>query len=113
MQSSSSVEDDDLLKYVQWHILQKKKRREAFMTAYIELNAWNYNLQTLQFWKNKSETHWKNMNIQHNIDIQLARDVSKYDIWRLQRSRRVESTAKTMSVSQSQIKTQKQKQMQK
>ncbi len=38
---SSSVEDNDLLKYVQWHILQKKKRRETFMTTYIELNAWN------------------------------------------------------------------------
>ncbi len=47
MQSSSSVKDDDLLKYVQWHILQKKKRREMFMTAYIKLNAQDYNLQTL------------------------------------------------------------------
>ena len=57
MQFSNFVENDDLLKYVQWHILQKKKRRETFMIAYIELNAWNYNLQTLQFWKNKFETY--------------------------------------------------------
>ncbi len=108
MQSSNSVEDDNLLKYVQWHILQKKKRRKMFMTAYIKLNAQDYDLQTLQFWKNKSEVHWKNMHIQFDIDIQLTRDVSKYDIWRLQRFLHVKSTTRTMSVSQSQIKTQNQ-----
>ncbi len=113
MQSNSSVEDDNLLKYVQWYILQKKKRREMFMTAYIKLNAWNYNLQTLQFWKNKFETHWKNMHIQSDIDIQLTYDVSKYDIWRLQRSLHVKSIIKTMSVSQSQIEIQNQIQKQK
>ena len=36
---NSSVKNDNLLKYVQWYILQKKKKREMFMTAYIELNA--------------------------------------------------------------------------
>ncbi len=38
MRFNSSVKNDNLLKYVQWYILQKKKR-EMFMTAYIELNA--------------------------------------------------------------------------
>jgi hypothetical protein len=63
--------------------LQKEKRRGAFMTAYTELDARGYDLQTLQSWKNKPEAHWENMHIQHGIDIQLARDVSRYDTWRL------------------------------
>ncbi len=53
------------------------------MTAYTELDARGYDLQTLQSWKNKPEAHWENMHIQHGIDIQLARDVSRYDTWRL------------------------------
>ena len=110
MRSSSPVEGDDLLEYVQWHILQKEKRRGAFMTAYIKLNARGYDLQTLQSWKNKSEAHWENMHIQPGIGIQLARDVSKYGTWRLQRSLRVGSTTRTMPVSQSQIETQNQTQ---
>ena len=32
------------------------------------------------------------MHIQSDIDIQLAHDVSKYDIWKLQKSLHVEST---------------------
>ncbi len=39
MRFNSSVEDNDLLKYVQWYILLKKKRKETFMIAYIELNV--------------------------------------------------------------------------
>ena len=71
-----------------------------FMIAYIELNAWDYDLQTLQFWKNKSEVYWKSMHIQFDINIQLTHDISKYDVWRLQRF--FKSTTKTVSVSQSQ-----------
>lgn len=53
-----------------------------FMIAYYELNFEDYDLQIIQYWKNKNDIFWKNMNILFNIDIQLIRDVSKYDNWK-------------------------------
>ncbi len=48
-----------------WHIFNK-------------LNAQYYDLQTIQSWKERDESHWKSLNIFADIDIQLTYNVSKY-----------------------------------
>ncbi len=77
--SSSSVQNDDLHDYIFWHVFKvNSTQARSFWHVFDELNAWYYNLQTIQSWKERDESHWKSLNISADIDIQLTRDVSKY-----------------------------------
>ena len=82
MKASSPVEKDDLLEYVSWHIFLKSSKTSDFDDARSKLNARGYDLQTIQNWKNVDEAHWDRLDILLGIDIQLARDVSKFARWK-------------------------------
>ena len=76
---SSPVQGDDLRDYIFWHVFRvSSTRARPFWHAFDELNARYYDLQTIQSWKERDESHWKSLNIPAGIGIQLARDVSKY-----------------------------------
>jgi hypothetical protein len=76
---SSPVQGDDLRDYIFWHVSRvSSTRARSFWHAFDELNARYYDLQTIQSWKERDESHWKSLNIPAGIGIQLARDVSKY-----------------------------------
>ncbi len=76
---SSPVQGDDLRDYISWHVSRvSSTRARPFWHAFDELDARYYDLQTIQSWKERDESHWKSLNIPAGIGIQLARDVSKY-----------------------------------
>ena len=76
---SSSVQSDDLRDYIFWHVFKvSNTQARSFWHIFDELNAQYYDLQTIQSWKEHDESHWKNLNIFADIDIQLIHDVSKY-----------------------------------
>ncbi len=77
--SSSSVQRNDLRDYIFWHIFKVSSIQAcSFEHVFNELNAQYYDLQTIQSWKERDESHWKSLNISADIDIQLTRDVNKY-----------------------------------
>ena len=77
--SNSSVQSDDLRDYIFWHVFRvSNTQARSFWHVFDELNARYYDLQTIQSWKERNESHWKSLNISADIDIQLTRDVSKY-----------------------------------
>ncbi len=77
--SSNSVQSNDLHDYIFWHVFKvSSTQARSFWHVFNELNAQYYNLQTIQSWKERDESHWKSLNISADIDIQLTRDVSKY-----------------------------------
>ena len=54
---SSSVEENDLEEYIQWHISQKEQKRDVFQQTHFELNKRVYDLQIIQSWKSKKDDH--------------------------------------------------------
>ncbi len=76
---NNSVQNDDLRDYVFWYVFKVSNIQTcSFWHVFDELNAWYYNLQTIQSWKEHNESHWKSLNISADIDIQLIHNVSKY-----------------------------------
>ncbi len=77
--SSNSVQSDDLRDYIFWHVFKVSSTWAcSFWHIFDELNAQYYDLQTIQSWKERDESHWKSLNISADINIQLTCDVSKY-----------------------------------
>ncbi len=77
--SSSSVQNNDLHNYIFWHVFKvSSTQAHSFWHIFDELNAWYYDLQTIQSWKEHDESHWKSLNISADINIQLTHDISKY-----------------------------------
>jgi hypothetical protein len=78
--SFSSMKDHDLKIYIDWHIQSKSQKRKILRFALNQLSEQKYDLQTIQTLKNtENRAFWQELNILSSIEIQLVRDVSKFD----------------------------------
>jgi hypothetical protein len=76
----NSMKDHDLKIYIDWHIQSKSHKRKIWRFALNQLSEQKYDLQTIQTLKNAdNRAFWQELNIFSNIEIQLIRDVSKFD----------------------------------
>jgi hypothetical protein len=78
--SFNSMKDHDLKIYIDWHIQSKSHKREILRFVLNQLIEQKYDLQTIQTLKDsENRAFWQELNILSNIEIQLIRDVSKFD----------------------------------
>jgi hypothetical protein len=74
------MKDHDLKIYIDWHIQSKSQKRKILRFALNQLSEQKYDLQTIQTLKNaENRAFWQELNIFSSIEIQLVRDVSKFD----------------------------------
>jgi hypothetical protein len=76
----SSMKDHDLKIYIDWHIQSKSHKRKILRFALNQFIEQKYDLQTIQTLKDsENRAFWQELNILSNIEIQLIKDVSKFD----------------------------------
>jgi hypothetical protein len=92
----NSMKDHDLKIYIDWHIQSKSQKRKILRFALNQLTEQKYDLQTVQTLKDaKSRVFWQELNILFSIEIQLIRNVNKFD--RKMTSRRRMSSSSSIS----------------
>ncbi len=74
------MKDHDLKIYIDWHIQSKSQKRKILRFVLNQLSEQKYNLQTIQTLKSvENRVFWQELNIISSIEIQLIKDVSKFD----------------------------------
>jgi hypothetical protein len=74
------MKNHDLKIYIDWHIQLKSQKRKILRFALNQLSEQKYDLQTIQTLKNaENRAFWQKLNISSSIEIQLIRDVNKFD----------------------------------
>jgi hypothetical protein len=77
---SSSIEDENLKNYINWHIEINSRQHDAFMKVFRELTNSDYDLMIIQTLKEMNyRLFWIDMNILSNIEIQLTKNISKFE----------------------------------
>jgi hypothetical protein len=90
------MKDHDLKIYIDWHIQSKSQKRKILRFVLNQLSEQKYDLQTIQTLKSaENRAFWQELNISSNIEIQLIRNVSKFD--REMTSRRRMSSSSSIS----------------
>jgi hypothetical protein len=88
------VKDHDLKTYIDWHIQSKSQKRKILRFALNQLSEQKYDLQTIQTLKSaENRAFWQELNIFSSIEIQLVRDVSKFDREMTSRRRMLSSSS--------------------
>jgi hypothetical protein len=78
--SFNSMKDHDLKTYIDWHIQSKSQKRKILRLALNQLTEQKYDLQTIQTLKDaENRAFWQELNILSSIEIQLIRNVNKFD----------------------------------
>jgi hypothetical protein len=74
------MKNHDLKIYINWHIESKSHKQQILRFALNQLIEQKYDLQIIQTLKNaENRAFWQELNIFSNIEIQLVRNVSKFD----------------------------------